>query len=139
MKERNIEPGTPIIDKKYSIVVDKKGPFLVYGRPPMKQQFIVQNDEGTSWSYRDGVEYELKDEPTALCRCGASANKPFCDGAHLNVNWDPTLTADNIPLLNEADVLDGPTLELTDNEKYCAFARRFGISWKSRMTRKPGS
>ena len=34
MKERNIEPGTPIIDKKYSIVVDKKGPFLVYGRPP---------------------------------------------------------------------------------------------------------
>ena len=127
MKEREIEPGTPEINKKYSIVVDRKGPYLVYGHPLLKQQFIVQNDEGSSWSYRDGVEYDMNDEPTALCRCGASANKPYCDGAHLNTNWDPSLTADNIPLLKDADVVDGPTLELTDNEKYCAFARFCGI------------
>ena len=95
MKEREIEPGTPEINKKYSIVVDRKGPYLVYGHPLLKQQFIVQNDEGSSWSYRDGVEYDMNDEPTALCRCGASANKPYCDGAHLNTNWDPSLTADN--------------------------------------------
>ena len=24
---------------------------------------------------------------TALCRCGHSANKPFCDGSHAEVNW----------------------------------------------------
>ena len=83
MKEREIEPGTPEINKKYSIVVDRKGPYLVYGHPLLKQQFIVQNDEGSSWSYRDGIEYDMNDEPTALCRCGASANKPYCDGAHL--------------------------------------------------------
>ena len=52
MKEREIEPGTPEINKKYSIVVDRKGPYLVYGHPLLKQQFIVQNDEGSSWSYR---------------------------------------------------------------------------------------
>ena len=28
MKEREIEPGTPEINKKYSIVVDRKGPLL---------------------------------------------------------------------------------------------------------------
>lgn len=50
MKEREIEPGTPEINKKYSIVVDRKGPYLVYGHPLLKQQFIVQNDEGSSWS-----------------------------------------------------------------------------------------
>lgn len=24
----------------------------------------------------------------ALCRCGGSQNKPFCDGAHWNVKFD---------------------------------------------------
>jgi len=27
-------------------------------------------------------------EKVALCRCGASANKPFCDGAHAKVGFD---------------------------------------------------
>ena len=27
-------------------------------------------------------------EKFTLCRCGASRNKPFCDGSHWNVNFD---------------------------------------------------
>jgi CDGSH-type Zn-finger protein len=27
-------------------------------------------------------------KPVFLCRCGASANKPFCDGAHKSVDFD---------------------------------------------------
>ena len=27
----------------------------------------------------------------ALCRCGRSENKPFCDGAHKRVEWDAKL------------------------------------------------
>lgn len=49
------------------ISVSNKGPYLVKGK------FIFVDQEGKE---------EIKDGNIALCRCGASANKPFCDGAH---------------------------------------------------------
>jgi CDGSH-type Zn-finger protein len=37
-----------------------------------------------------GVEYAIPDgkELIALCRCGASATKPFCDGSHKRCGFD---------------------------------------------------
>ncbi len=43
------------------------GPLLVYG--DIKVCFVNGTDE-------------LKHETTAFCRCGASSNKPYCDGTH---------------------------------------------------------
>ncbi len=52
-----------------SIVVDitENGPILVHG------DIIVKKHDGTE---------ELKSKVTALCRCGGSKNKPYCDGTH---------------------------------------------------------
>jgi len=33
----------------------------------------------------------------ALCRCWASENKPFCDGAHKRVGFDSTVTCTDLP------------------------------------------
>ena len=34
----------------------------------------------------EGVRYELRNRVT-LCRCGASSNKPFCDGTHASIRF----------------------------------------------------
>ena len=34
-----------------------------------------------------GNEFTLEGETIFLCRCGGSANKPFCDGTHKKINF----------------------------------------------------
>ncbi len=41
----------------------------------------------------EGVEYQISKRPFALCRCGASANKPFCDGAHKRIGFQASSSA----------------------------------------------
>ncbi|MFE2733740.1 CDGSH iron-sulfur domain-containing protein [Streptomyces sp. NPDC059349] len=37
----------------------------------------------------DGTPYEVRNRVT-LCRCGASRNKPFCDGTHASIGFKDT-------------------------------------------------
>lgn len=117
-----IQPGTVPAADSFSITVTDQGPYLVTGKPPVKQQFILPDQAGSSWLFRSGERFNME-EPTALCRCGASRNKPYCDGSHVSASWDPRLSDPGKPLLEGAEAYEGPTLILTDNVRYCAFAR----------------
>ncbi|MBI4012615.1 MAG: CDGSH iron-sulfur domain-containing protein [Candidatus Rokubacteria bacterium] len=35
----------------------------------------------------DGKEFKVDRDPVALCRCGASTTKPFCDGTHSRIGF----------------------------------------------------
>jgi len=104
------------------IEVTKNGPYLVSGGPPLSEQHIVTNAEGDSLDYREGKKFAAEGQ-YALCRCGRSGNKPFCDGTHGKVRFDGTETASHEPYLEQAETIDGPTVRLTDAESLCAFAR----------------
>jgi len=104
------------------IEVTKDGPYLVSGNLPLSEQWIVTNAEGESLKYREGKKYPAQAK-YAFCRCGQSANKPFCDGSHQKVKFDGTETATHEPYLNQAKTITGPTMLLTDQESLCAFAR----------------
>lgn len=45
---------------------------------------------GIALESADGTDYELRNR-YALCRCGGSQNKPFCDAMHVNLRYDDLL------------------------------------------------
>lgn len=46
----------------------------------------------------NGNEYGLQGRTVvSLCRCGHSANKPFCDGAHKQQNFEHAAQAFDLP------------------------------------------
>ena len=104
------------------VTVTKDGPYLVEGGVPLAHQHIVANAEGESLEWREGKT--LPTTPTyALCRCGASGTKPFCDGSHKRNGFDGTETASREPYESQAGRIEGPTMVLDDAESLCAFAR----------------
>ena len=51
------------------VEVLENGPLLIYGTLKITQK---------------GGQEETKNKTTAFCRCGASNNKPYCDGTHVD-------------------------------------------------------
>jgi len=112
----------PATKDKMKIVVSKNGPYIVSGDVPLNVQVITPNKEGFSWDWVEGKKFDIKGT-YKLCRCGQSKTKPFCDGTHSEVGFDGKETASRVPYARQAEVFEGPTLELSDVEDLCAFAR----------------
>ena len=61
-----------------TIKISKNGPLLV-------------NEEVKVVDLATGNEVAIDKFPIALCRCGQSAKKPFCDGSHNGCGFNGTL------------------------------------------------
>lgn len=120
------------------IAVSKNGPYIVTGSVPLIEEEICNDSEGDCRTWREIRRFPIQ-EQYALCRCGHSKNKPFCDGTHAAIGFDGTETAGSEPHLRHPRVIRGPDLELLDYEGLCAHARfcmRAGGIWD--LVKKPG-
>ncbi|MDO8963789.1 MAG: CDGSH iron-sulfur domain-containing protein [Coriobacteriia bacterium] len=102
--------------------ISPDGPYLVTGGPPLAKYDIVTDDEGESAAWEMGEELH-RHEHYALCRCGSSRSKPFCDGTHTVIGFDGAETADRAPYAEASETLFGPVVGLQDAVALCADTR----------------
>lgn len=107
------------MDSKMKIKVLKDGPYRVMGNIPLYRKSIIHKDKLYVLKTTEVVE---TDDTYHLCRCGFSAHKPFCDGAHIAAGFDGTETADKTDYADRAGMLIGEDVDLLDDDR-CAFAR----------------
>jgi len=113
------------------ITVTKNGPYIVTGGVPLTVEEICNDDEGYCRTWKTTKTYPVL-EQYALCRCGHSQDKPFCDGTHAKIRFSGTETAGNEPSLRHPEITRGPELELSDYGGLCVHARfcmRAGGIW----------
>ena len=70
--ERSDDEHAEPTPERNTAIVERNGPVYLRG------DLEIVTPEG---------EVLLKDTRIALCRCGASENKPFCDGSHVRVGF----------------------------------------------------
>lgn len=68
-------------DTRPTIQVEKNGPLY------------IQNAQGLVLFDSNGDPFEITDTEIALCRCGQSRNKPFCDDSHVRTGFKSTIKA----------------------------------------------
>jgi len=91
-------------EKKPSITPSPDGPYLV------KDLKNFANQKGL---------IETK-EMMALCRCGGSANKPYCDGTHSKIGFSSAKIAGAVEEIRENYL--GKKITIHDNRGICAHA-----------------
>ena len=96
------------MSERPTIVVRKNGPYLVTNCTKLK-------------GLKDGHEYDV-DGTIALCRCGHSKNKPFCDGTHKAIGFTDEKDPNRVP--DRREDYEGNGITIHDNRGICAHSAR---------------
>jgi CDGSH-type Zn-finger protein len=87
------------------------GPYYLINDTAPRPVETLRSASGAGYSTVQGV---------ALCRCGGSRNKPFCDGTHSTNGFRDARTAD--PSKNVREIHVGQSITIFDNRAICAHA-----------------
>jgi CDGSH-type Zn-finger protein len=98
---------------------------LVVGTVPLTGRYPAESRHGEplAWDPVGAPDEMVAPRATyALCRCGQSGNKPFCDGTHARVGFDGAVTAERAPGAACRRTLVGTGLVMTDAPELCVHA-----------------
>lgn len=93
------------------------GPLLVSGGVRVVVKTPIESEHGEPMTWLKGDTLPAG-ERYALCRCGQSDRKPFCDGTHARVGFAPGDTPQVGPVKDYA----GTGIEVHDDRKICVHA-----------------
>lgn len=115
-------------EEKPKIACLPNGPYYLLNDLTPK---IIPNIESSTGEPRTTVT------GVALCRCGGSANKPFCDGTHGKNGFTDEKKTDG--QLNRRDNYGGKQITIHDNRAICAHAGRCtdGLSSVFKLKQEP--
>ena len=108
-------------DQPPQVKVKENGPYIVTGGVPLrrKEPVISEHGEPLTWIAKpvtdDGAAY-------ALCRCGDSNNKPYCDGTHAANEFDGTEAAVSPAYEERRTSHPGTGIEMFDDRGTCVHA-----------------
>lgn len=103
------------------ITVRPNGPYVVTGHVPLRRKRPVVSERGEPLAWLTGPV--IDDGPAyALCRCGGSSNKPFCDGTHASNGFDGTEAAPTDTYDERATRYEGTGIVVLDDRGICEHA-----------------
>ena len=121
------------------ITVTPQGPYVVSGQPALRRKRAVRTEQDEPVAWQSDAPMDVG-ESYSLCRCGGSANKPFCDGSHRTREWDGTETAPTDTYDERAKDHPGDGIVMRDDRGVCEHAGFCGTkltnAWK--MTQASG-
>jgi len=107
--------------KQKKITVRHDGPYVVHGDISIRRKSRIMSEEQEALTWKTEAVLTTEDA-CALCRCGQSDRKPFCDGSHARVKFDGTETADTGTRASRAAEYPGPKVTVKHDRTICAFA-----------------
>jgi len=100
-----------VMDSKPKLACTPNGPYYLLNDMEVKPVPNLRRPSGEACATVRGV---------ALCRCGASKNKPFCDGSHSTIGFSDRNAAD--PGKDERRSYAGKRITILDDRAICSHA-----------------